>query len=62
GNISSYTLHFGTREEVIAETLSCMREAKRSRGIIVGVSNYVVPGTPRENIMAMLETIQKYRF
>lgn len=61
GNISSHTLHFGTREEVIEETLSCIREAKRSRGIIVGVSNYVVPGTPRENIIAMLETIQKHR-
>ncbi|HIE18793.1 TPA: hypothetical protein EYP75_03615 [Candidatus Bathyarchaeota archaeon] len=61
GNISSYTLHSGTREEVIAETLSCLREAKRSRGIIVGVSNYIVPGTPKENIKALMETIHKYR-
>jgi len=61
GNISSYTLHFGTRDEVIAETLSCLREAKESRGIIVGVSNYIVPGTPKENIKALIETIKKYR-
>ena len=61
GNISSHTLHFGTRDEVIAETLSCLREAKRSRGIIVGVSNYIVPGTPKENIQAMIETIKKHR-
>ena len=40
GNISSRTLHFGTRDDVIAEVLSCLKEAKRSRGIIVGVSNY----------------------
>jgi len=61
GNISSPTLHFGTRDEVIAETLSCLREAKRSRGVIVGVSNYIVPGTPTENIQAMIETIRKHR-
>ena len=61
GNISSHTLHFGTREAVIAETLSCLREAKRSRGIIVGVSNYIVPGTPKENIKALIETLRKHR-
>lgn len=61
GNISSYTLHFGTVEEVVSETLSCLREAKRSRGIIVGVSNYIVPSTPKENIIAMIETIRRNR-
>ena len=61
GNISSHTLHFGTRDEVIAETLSCLREAKKSRGIIVGVSNYIVPGTPKENIKALIETIKRHR-
>jgi uroporphyrinogen-III decarboxylase len=61
GNISSYTLHFGAREEVVAEALSCLREAKRSRGVIVGVSNYIVPGTPRENIIALIETIRRHR-
>lgn len=61
GNISSYTLHSGTRDEVIAEALSCLREAKRSRGIIVGVSNYIVPKTPKDNIKALIETIRKNR-
>lgn len=61
GNISSHTLHSGTREEVIAETRSCLREARRSRGIIVGVSNYIVPGTPKENIKAMMRTIKRFR-
>ena len=60
GNISFHTLHFGTRDEVIAETLSCLREAKRSRDHC-GVSNYIVPGTPKENIMALIETIRKNR-
>jgi len=61
GNISSHTLHHGSREEVKAEVLSCLKEAKRSRGIIVGVSNYIVPGTPKENIQTLLETIRKHR-
>jgi uroporphyrinogen decarboxylase len=61
GNISSHTLHTGTKEDVIAETISCLEEAKRSGGIIVGVSNYALPGTPEENIWAMIETIRENR-
>ena len=61
GNISSHTMHLGTKEQVIAEVLSCLEEAKCSGGIIVGTSNYFVPGTPVENVIALLETIREYR-
>jgi uroporphyrinogen decarboxylase len=61
GNISSHTAHRGSRQEVIEETLSCLEEAKRRRGIIVGVSNCLVPGTPVENVVAILETIREFR-
>jgi len=61
GNINSHNLHMGTRDEVVAETLSCVETAKRRKGIIVGISNMVMPGTPIENVEAMLETIEKYR-
>ncbi|RJS85996.1 hypothetical protein CW702_00190 [Candidatus Bathyarchaeota archaeon] len=61
GNISSYTLTEGTRDDVIKETLSCLREARRSRGIIVGVSNAVLPSTPIDNVFAMIETLRRYR-
>ncbi len=61
GNISSHTVHLGTRADIVEETLSCIEEAKRSRGIVVGVSNYLVPGTPVENAIAMLDTIKRYR-
>jgi hypothetical protein len=61
GNISSHTLHVGTKEEVIEETLSCLEDAKKYRGIVVGISNLPVPGTPLENIEAMLETISAHR-
>lgn len=61
GNISSYTLHVGTREQVIEETLSCLETAKQYGRIIVGVSNLIVPPTPPENLFAMLETLREHR-
>ena len=61
GNINSHTMHLGSREDVVEETLTCLEEAKRSGGIIVGISNYFVPGTPIENVEAMLEAIEKNR-
>ena len=61
GNISSHTVHLGSQQDVIDETLSCLKEARRSTGIVVGISNYVVPQTPVENVRAMIETIKRYR-
>lgn len=61
GNINSHTMHLGSREDVLEETLSCLEEAKRSGRIIVGISNYFVPGTPIENVEAMLEAIEQNR-
>jgi hypothetical protein len=61
GNISSYTLHVGTRETVVEETLSCIEDARRYGGIIVGVSNLIVSQTPEVNLMAMVETLRENR-
>jgi len=61
GNINSHTMHLGSREDVVEETLSCLAEARRSGGIIVGISNYFVPGTPIENVEAMLRVIEQNR-
>ncbi len=61
GNISTHTVARGTREQVVAETVSCLEMAKQHYGIIVGASNYFVPGTPIENVEAVLETIDQYR-
>ena len=61
GGIASQTLHRGTRDQVIAETLEALEAAHELGGIIVGVSNYPLPGTPPENIIAMLETIRDNR-
>ncbi len=61
GNISSHTLHTGSKVEVVEETLDCIETAKEFGGIIIGCSNYIVPQTPIENVLAMVETIRKYR-
>jgi len=45
----------------VEETLSCLEEARRSGGIIVGISDYFVPGTPIQNVEAMLEAIEQDR-
>jgi len=61
GGINSYTLHRGTKQEVIDETRTALEEAKRSGSIVVGCSNQIVCQTPPENLFAMLETVKKYR-
>jgi hypothetical protein len=61
GNISSLTLHAGTKEEVIAETRLCLEVAKEYGSVIVGPSNQVVAQTPLENFWAMMETLHRYR-
>jgi len=61
GNISSHTLHVGSRDEVIAETMSCLEVAHAHGGVIVGASNQIVAETPMDNVTAMLETIRDNR-
>ena len=61
GGISSYTLHLGTRDDVVAETEYAIEAAQEYGSILVGCSNYPVPGTPPENLEAMIETIDRHR-
>lgn len=60
GNISTITLHLGTRENVIAECRDNAEAALELGGILVGVSNQVVPMAPIENVVAMIETLEEY--
>ena len=61
GNIASGTLHRGTKEDVINETMACLEVAKEKGSCIVGCSNQIVSQTPVENWWAMIETIQNNR-
>ncbi|HHW11155.1 MAG TPA: hypothetical protein GXX29_14430 [Firmicutes bacterium] len=61
GNIRSQVLHHGTLQDVEREVMACIEEAHRSGRIIIGVSNMIMPGTPAENILHMLDLIEKNR-
>jgi hypothetical protein len=61
GNIRSQLLHKGTRDEVIRETMETLEVAHDLGGVLVGVSNMIMPGTPAANILALIETIEKNR-
>lgn len=61
GNLSSHTLHKGTPQEVADEVASCIETARRHGGIMVGLSNYALPGTPPENVQAMLDAVERLR-
>jgi len=61
GNINSTDVATLSREEIVAQTLDCVEFAKETTSVIVGASNYFVPGTPIENVMAVLETIAENR-
>ena len=61
GNISSYTLHLGTKDDVIRETMGCLEAAKEFGGCVVGCSNQIISQTPPENLWAMIETIRANR-
>lgn len=61
GNVdSSITLPFGTREDVVNQTLECMRIAGPGGGYILGSDHSLHDGIPVENIYAMVETVKKY--
>ena len=61
GNISSHTMHRGSKDDVIRETMSCLQAAKQFGKMAIGCSNVIVPGTPFENIFALLETLSDNR-
>jgi len=61
GNIRSQVLHRGTVDDVRREALGCVAVARELGGVIVGVSNLIMPGTPPENILALLRTIEDNR-
>jgi len=61
GNISSWTLSRGNKEDVKREVLFCIETAKKYEGIIVGVSNYILPETPVENVEEMLNLLKEER-
>ena len=61
GGINSWTLHRGTRQDVVAETRAALAVAKKTNGVIAGCSNYVLRGTSMDNFWAMMDTLYENR-
>lgn len=61
GNVDvSYTLPFGTPEEVMNEVKECIRVAAPGGGYILSSSNTLIKGFPIDNIYTMYETAHRY--
>ena len=54
------TLPFGDRRDV-AQELKWLVDNGPERGLLLGVSSSVTPGTKRENILALIEGLRHYR-
>lgn len=61
GNIRTQVLHTGTVDDVKREVMECLGAAHEYGGIVVGASNLIMPGTPAENLMVMLDTLRRNR-
>ncbi|MBM4030339.1 MAG: hypothetical protein FJ291_00970 [Planctomycetes bacterium] len=61
GGINSHTIHRGTRDDVVLETLAALDAAKELGSIMVGCSNLIVCQTPMENFWAMMKTLGQSR-
>jgi len=57
GGINSYTLHRGTPDDVVRETLAALEAAHELGSMMIGCSNLVVSQTPMDNFWAMMETL-----
>jgi uroporphyrinogen decarboxylase len=53
-------LPYGTAEEVRAETRECLRTLGKDGGYIVCSCHNIQAGTPVENVLAMIETVQSW--
>ncbi len=61
GNVPcSSLLHNGTPAQVEEFTKALIGVGAPGGGLLVGSSNYIVPGTPARNVMAMIDTALRY--
>jgi len=60
GNVNPMTVHSGTPNDVFEETKVAIEKLKDYRGFIVQDGNNIPPGTPVENINAMMAAAEKY--
>ncbi len=60
GNVSPMLIHTGTPEEVRQATRQVIEKLAHFRGLIIQDGNNIPPGSPLENINAMMEAAELY--
>jgi uroporphyrinogen decarboxylase len=60
GNVNPLLIHSGTPEDVRQATRTVIEKLAPSRGLIVQDGNNIPPGSPIENINAMMEAAECY--
>ncbi len=62
GGVNTVTLSSGTPEEVRQEALSCIEGAGKNGAYVLAAGDMVPFETPRENVFAMMEVAQGYKY
>lgn len=60
GNVSPLVIANGTPEQVKAETRRVLEKLAYYKGLIIQDGNNIAPGSPVENINAMMEAVEEY--
>ena len=60
GNVNPMLIHSGTRNEVMDATRRVIEKLSPTKGLIVQDGNNIPPGSPLENINAMMEAAERY--
>lgn len=60
GNVSPMLIHFGTPDEIRAAVRQIIEKLGHFRGLIIQDGNNIPPGSPLENINAMMEAAEMY--
>ena len=60
GNVNPMLIHSGTRNEVMDATRRVIEKLSPTKGLILQDGNNIPPGSPLENINAMMEAAERY--
>jgi uroporphyrinogen decarboxylase len=60
GNVNPMIIHSGTQEEICKETRKVIKKLAHYKGLIIQDGNNIPPGTPIENINAMMEAAELF--
>lgn len=60
GNVNPMLIHFGSPQQVRDATRTVIEKLAQKKGLIIQDGSNIPPGTPLENINAMMEAAEMY--